>query len=88
MPIREELTEQQKVQNQITAMGHSVDLINQLAQGDDHSENTHNTIDRNVRHLEIMLEKDHIKNSGSNLTVFETAINSGRTFIAAGISTT
>lgn len=82
MPNRPELTEQEKTQNQISAMGDSVWLINKLINEGNHSENIHDTIDRNVRHLEIMLGKDHIQNSGSDLTQFETAITDGKAFIA------
>lgn len=82
MPRREELTEAQKTQRQISAMGDSVDLINRLIAQGKHTEQAHDTVDRNVRHLEIMLDKDHIKNSGSPLTSFETAITAGKAYIA------
>lgn len=88
MPNREELTEEQKTQKQISAMGDSVWLINKLIDESGHSEDIHDTIDRNVRHLEIMLEKTRIQNSGSDLTSFQNAITAGKDFIAVGISTT
>jgi hypothetical protein len=84
MPILEQLTEEQKTQRQLSAMGDSVWLINKLIGEATHSQEVHDTIDRNVRHLEIMLEKEHIRNSGSDLTSFETAITDGKAFIAAG----
>jgi hypothetical protein len=79
---RVELTEQQKTENQIKAMGDSVWLINKLIAEGNHSEQIHDTVDRNVRHLEIMLGKDHIQNSGSDLTSFEEAVVDGKAFIA------
>jgi hypothetical protein len=79
---RVELTEQQKTENQIKAMGDSVWLINKLISEGNHSEQIHDTVDRNVRHLEIMLGKDHIQNSGSDLTSFEEAVVDGKAFIA------
>lgn len=82
MPKQQELTQEQKTQRQISAMGDSVWLINRLIREGAHTENVHNTIDRNVRHLEIMLGKDHIKNSGSDLSSFETTITDGKDFIA------
>lgn len=83
MPIqREELTAEQKVQRQISAMGDSAWLINKLIAEDVHTNEIHDTIDRNVRHLEIMLEKPEIQNSGSSLTAFNTAITDGKAFIA------
>lgn len=85
---KEELTPEQKVQRQISAMGDSVWLINKLINENNHSENIHDTIDRNVRHLEIMLAKSEIQNSGSSLTSFQTAVTDGKAFIAVGIATT
>lgn len=82
MPIKkEELTEAQKTERQISAMGDSVDLINRLIAEGQHTENVHDTIDRNVRHLEIMLGKDNIKGSGTSLNVFNDAISAGSDYI-------
>lgn len=83
MPIQpEELTEEQKTERQIKAMGDSVYVINEKIAEGKHTEDSHDTIDRNVRHLEIMLGKDNIQNSGSDLTSFNTAITDGKTYIA------
>lgn len=84
----QELTPEQRVQNQISAMGDSVWLINKLIAEDTHTEEIHDTVDRNVRHLEIMLAKEEIQDSGSSLTAFNTAITDGKAFIAVGIATT
>ena len=82
MPIKhQELTEEQKTEKQISAMGDSVYVINNEIASGNHTEEIHNTIDRNVRHLEIMLSKENIQNSGSSLTVFETAITDGKAYI-------
>ena len=81
MPIKVELTEEQKVQKQISAMGDSVNLINRLIAGDKHTQQVHDTIDRNVRHLELMLDKDHIKGAGVSLDSFSDAVESGKDFI-------
>lgn len=82
------LTPEQQVQNRISAMGDSVWLINKLIAEDTHTEEIHDTVDRNVRHLEIMLGKSEIQNAGSDLTSFNTAITDGKAFIAVGIATT
>jgi hypothetical protein len=88
MPINEqELTPEQKVQRQISAMGDSVWLINKLITEDEHTEEIHDTVDRNVRHLEIMLGKSEIQNAGSDLTSFNTAITDGKAFITVSIPT-
>lgn len=85
MPIKpEELTPEQQVQRHISVMGDSVGLINKLIDEGNHTEDIHDTVDRNVRHLEIMLTKAEIQNAGSNLTSFETAITNGKAFIAVG----
>lgn len=81
MPIKVELTEEQKVQKQISAMGDSVNLINKLISEGKHKEQVHDAIQRNYRHLEIMLDKDSIKNSGEDLTPFTDAIAAGKEYI-------
>lgn len=83
-PPQEILTEEQ-LAARVSAMGDSLWLINKLIAEDIHSENIHDDIDRNIRHLEIMLSKESIKNSTYDLTSFETAIANGRAFIAIGI---
>jgi hypothetical protein len=81
MPIqREELTEAQKVQRQISAMGDSVDLINRLIAEGNHTVQVHDTVERNYRHLEIMLAKEHIQNSGADFTPFTAAIAAGKAY--------
>ncbi len=82
MPAKkEELTEAQKTERQISAMGDSVDLINRLVAEGKHTEQVHDTIDRNVRHLELMLGKDHIKGAGVSLKTFTDAVKAGGDYI-------
>jgi hypothetical protein len=87
MPInpigKEELTEEQKVARHISAMGDSVTVINEAIEKGDHSENAHKRIEANVSHLELMIGKDMIANSGQDLTAFTAAIAAGKSFIAA-----
>lgn len=78
----EELTEEQKVQRHISAMDDSLNLINRLIEEGVVTDNVCDNIERNYRHLEIMLEKDMIQNSGENLTRFQTVITQAKTFIA------
>lgn len=80
-------TEEQKLQKNISAMGDSVWLINKLIDENNHVQNVHDTIDRNIRHLELMIAKPEIANSGTDLSSFNAAINSGKAFIAVGITT-
>jgi hypothetical protein len=79
---REDLTEEQKVARQISAMGDSVTLINRLIAEGTHNEQVHDTISRNVEHLALMVGKDIIVNSGTDLSSFNTAITQGRAFIS------
>lgn len=87
MPInpigKEELTEEQKVARHISAMGDSVTVINEAIEKGDNSENAHKRIEANVSHLELMIGKDMIANSGQDLTAFTAAIAAGKSFIAA-----
>jgi hypothetical protein len=78
---KEELTEEQKVARHISAMGDSVTLINQAIEKGDHAENVHRRIEANVSHLQLMISKDMIANSGQDLGAFTAAITAGRAFI-------
>ena len=53
----------EEIAQHYTAMGHSVDLINDIVAGnqDDDMEaaDRQDTVDRNVEHLEIMVAKDY-----------------------------
>jgi hypothetical protein len=68
-----------------TAMGHSVDLINDIVAGnqDDDMEaaDRQDAVDRNVRHLEIMVAKDFWTNE--DMTAANAAITSGNGYTAS-----
>lgn len=84
MPIKpDQLTEEQKLARQISGMVDSENLIRRLVIENKHSDQIHDTIERNCRHLEIMFERDIIKNSSTDLTRFEEAIALGKAFISA-----
>jgi hypothetical protein len=86
MPIKkDELTKEQKTERQISAMGDSVDLINNLISAGNHTTNVHDTIDRNVRHLEIMIAKDDIKGAGTSLKAFTDVIAAGNEYIKSPV---
>ena len=73
----------QKAQD-YTAMGHSVDLINDIVAGnqDDEMEaaDRQDTVDRNVAHLEIMVGKDDW--GDEDMTAAIAAITSGNGYTA------
>jgi hypothetical protein len=62
----------------IKALGDSVTVIDAVLALDTKTEEDLDTLDRNVRHIEIMLAKDHIKESGADLKPFEDAVKRGK----------
>jgi hypothetical protein len=50
----------EQIAQDISASHDSVDLINQIIADDQHSDEIHDTIDRNVRHLHNCLTLPHI----------------------------
>lgn len=78
--MNNELLSEEDIQKQISAMGDSIWLINKLINEPNYSKETYDIIERNVHHLEIMLEQAHIQNSGSDLKPFKKAITDGKVF--------
>jgi hypothetical protein len=75
------------VDHDIVAMGHSVNLINKmfkvtLPSSGKHKYSTYDNINRNINHIKIMLDKDHIKNSGKDLSLFEKVIKDTNKFLS------
>ena len=68
-----------------TAMGHSVDLINDIVAGnqddDMEADDRQTTVDRNVAHLEIMVAKDDW--DGEDMTASNAAITAGNGYTAS-----
>ena len=73
----------QKAQD-YTAMGHSVDLINDIVAGnrdeDWDAEERQDSVDRNVAHLEIMVAKDDW--GSEDMTAANAAITAGQGYSA------
>ena len=67
-----------------SAMGDSVDLINGIIDGslmaDDTQEDKNDCVDRNVRHLEIMVAKDFW--TSEDMTDANSAILAGKEYLA------
>lgn len=63
------------------ALGHSLDVINKVIDGTDTDENGVLRVKLNYQHLEIMLEKSFILESGTDLTQYREAIIAGKTFV-------
>jgi hypothetical protein len=74
----------EQIAQHFTAMGHSVSLIHDIIAGDamadDTAEDKQDCVDRNVRHLEIMLAKDFWTNQ--NMTAANAAIVAGNAYTA------
>ena len=80
-PHLKELTPQEQADKDVEVMGHSVKIINDSIEDCRHTQDEHDTIERNVRHLEIMLAKEHIVNHSSSKTEFKSAIAAGKKHI-------
>ena len=75
----------EEIAKHYTAMGHSVDLINAVIAGtqmaDESVEERNDCVDRNVRHLEIMVAKDYW--TTEDMTASNAAITAGKNYIAS-----
>ena len=81
--MENEITAEEIAQH-YSAMGDSVDLINGIIDGSkmaDHTQEEKNDcVDRNVRHLEIMVAKDFWTNE--DMTASNAAISAGKNYLA------
>ena len=77
----------EQVAQDLKAMGDSVWVIDSKIENgpseDQTQEEANDEVDRNVRHLEIMLAKDYIQDSGSELATFQVAIEDGNQYITS-----
>ena len=68
-----------------TAMGHSVDLINDVIAGnqmaDEEAAERQDCVDRNVAHLELMVAKDDW--DGEDMTSANAAVTAGQGYTAS-----
>ena len=74
----------EEIAKHYSAMGDSVDLINAIIDGslmaDDTQEDKNDCVDRNVRHLEIMVAKDFW--TTEDMTSANSAITAGQNYLA------
>ena len=82
--MSEETRNAEQLAQDYTAMGHSVDLINGIIDGsrmaDETQEEKNDCVDRNVRHLEIMVAKEDW--GSEDMTPSNDAITAGKAYIA------
>lgn len=89
MSTNEILTNEERANNDLASAMHSVDLVNELISNNTYtsvnaSQDVLETIDRNYRHIEIVLQRDWvISNSSQDLTPFNTCATSGKDYIIA-----
>lgn len=61
----------------------SMEVIDSLIAANVRTDAAHDDMDRNVRHLEIMLGMSHIQKSGTDLSPYTAAIAAGKAWMAA-----
>jgi len=83
MPLNQSVrTPAEELEQHFKALGDSVDLINELVTIALPSDDDKDTIDRNVRHIEIMLAYEELANDSRSKTVFTNAIKVGKAKLA------
>ena len=70
----------EEIAQHYSAAGDSVTLVNQLVAVETLTNEQKDTVDRNVRHLEIMVAKDYW--TSEDLAPFNSAITAGKAKIA------
>jgi hypothetical protein len=74
----------EEIAQHYTAMGHSVDLINDIVAGnhddDMEAEDRQDTVSRNVDHLEIMIAKDFW--TSEDMSAANAAVTAGQSYTA------
>jgi len=74
----------EKIAQHYTAMGHSVDLINDIVAGNQNDNmeaaDLQDTVTRNVDHLEIMLAKDFW--TSEDMSAANAAVTAGQSYTA------
>jgi hypothetical protein len=82
--MTDEVLTSEEIAQHYSAMGDSVDLINGIIDGslmaDDTQEDKNDCVDRNVRHLEIMVAKDFW--TTEDMTDANSAITAGQNYLA------
>ena len=78
----EDISPEQKADNDVAVMHHSVAVIRDNITRCTHSAEEHDNVKRNLSHLEIMLAKEHIINHSSDKSEFYSAIVLGKEHLA------
>tara|TARA_B110000196_G_C20686908_1_gene449046 strand:+ start:272 stop:520 length:249 start_codon:yes stop_codon:yes gene_type:complete len=82
--MSEEVKTAEDIAQDYTAMGHSVSLINGIIAGtsmeDETDEDKQSAVERNVEHLELMVDKDYW--TTESMTAVNSAITAGNSYTA------
>ncbi len=70
----QELTQEEITAKDVSALEDSVWLINQMLEVEPSTEENLAAIARNVEHIELMLTKEHILESGANIALFRETV--------------
>lgn len=71
----------EQVQEHLAGLQASVDVIEKLITAGIKTQEEKDIMDRNIRHLEIMMAYDHIKNAGVSLAPYAAAVQSGKAWM-------
>ena len=82
--MSEDIKTAEDIAQDFTAMGHSVTLINEVIDGtqmaDESAEDKQSAVDRNVEHIQLMLNKDYWTNE--DLKPANDAVTAGLNYLA------
>ena len=82
--MSEEVKTAEEILQDYTGMGHSVSLINGIIAGtsmeDETDEDKQSAVERNVEHLELMVDKDYW--TTESMTAVNSAITAGNSYTA------
>ncbi len=82
--MSEDIKTAEDIAQDFTAMGHSVELINGIIDGskmaDEAAEDKQSAVDRNVEHIQLMLNKDYWTNE--DLKPANDAVTAGLNYLA------
>ena len=82
--MTDEVRTAEDIAQDFTAMGHSVTLINEVIAGtqmaDESAEDRQGAVDRNVEHIQLMLNKDYWTNE--DLKPANDAVTAGLNYLA------
>ena len=83
--MSEDVKTAEDIAQDYTAMGHSVELINDIIDGskmaDEEAADRQSAVDRNVEHLELMVAKDYW--TTESMTAVNSAISAGKAHTAS-----